>query len=207
MPHHPLHLLLPTLLLSLTACAEHTYAPRPGMSSTSLGIDTARCHLFAAQTRPDASFGAAGSPKDVAIASGVALAIGAAVIAEHDASTFDYCMQAHGWLVADGKAPAAIPPSPIAASPGAAVPQPVALTPLAPLSTDPALAFEPPVTDPATAEQTARAERAAEAWLITQNLLNLPQTTREQRGLYTALCDAGDRSSCLMASALSRKLN
>src|SRR5690348_13591640 len=83
-------------VLSLGGCA-HNYVAGPGKSPLDLGRDTGRCHMLAHSTRPDTSFEAYGSPKDVAIMSGAALAVGALATLAHDSEAFDDCMQANGW--------------------------------------------------------------------------------------------------------------
>ena len=118
-------------LLSLGACASHTYVPGPGKLAADMGPDMAHCRLYAHMTRPDVSFGAAGSPKFVAIASAVAVVGGAIDTAIHDSETTDDCMQAHGWRVADATPPVGAVPNP--ARPPATV---VATALAAPVTTD-----------------------------------------------------------------------
>ena len=174
-------------LLSLGACVQHSYVAGPGMSAAQFGPDSARCRLFARGTRPDTSFEAYGRPRDVAIATGAALIVGGIATAVHDSATFDDCMQARGWLVADGKpaGPAAAQPGPVV---GAQVPETQAPAPIA---------TAPPIDDE-RAQRAARAENAAAAWLVAQRTLN-EGSDREKQGLYKVLCNAGDRSACVMA--------
>src|SRR5690242_7264487 len=101
MTRHSIYTLLGAGLLSLGACAPHNYMPGPGMSAAELGPDEARCRLFARGTRPDTSFEAWGSPRDVAIATGAAVLLGGSSTAVHDSETVDDCMQARGWRIAD----------------------------------------------------------------------------------------------------------
>jgi hypothetical protein len=71
--------------------------------------------------------------------------------------------------------------------------------------------------------QEVRATRAAEEWLLAQNILISPEPSgaawpvaqgvlngvgsdHENRGLYIALCNAGDRSACIMAAALAQTM-
>jgi hypothetical protein len=147
------------------------------------GPDHGNCQLYAQMTRPDTSFAAAGSPKDVAIASGAALLVGAIATAAHDSETMDGCMQAHGWLIADSQA----------VGPGVAPQVPVSAALLPPP--------EPTIVDERS-EQATRAQQAAEAWLVAQNILNGPGPDKEKRELNTALCNAGDRSACIIAMAM-----
>ena len=97
----PMHrILIPASLLGLlclTGCAQHIYAPGPGMSPEAFGPDSARCRLFARGSQRDFEFGAYGSPKFVAAstaAAGLAYAIGTAIETDQN---FDDCMQARGW--------------------------------------------------------------------------------------------------------------
>jgi hypothetical protein len=76
-----------------------------------------------------------------------------------------------------------------------AVPQPVTQSPL-PMPAPPQVVYNE------RAEREARAQRAAEAWLVAQGILNDPYATKAKRSLYGALCNAGDRSACFMADAL-----
>ena len=72
-------------------------------------------------------------------------------------------------------------------------------------------------------DQEVRATRAAEEWLLAQNIINGPEPSaaawpvaqrvlnsvgsdRESRELYIALCNAGDQSACIMAAALARTM-
>lgn len=190
MPQHTVYAILAFGLLSLGACA-HTYAPGPGMSVAQLGPDAADCRLRARASRPDMSFEARGTQKAVAIETGVMLGLGVASTLVHDSQTFDDCMEARGYQIADGTTgPATAQP---AAVTGAQVP--IVATPLA--------APSPPPYDERI-EQMVRAQAAAEAWLIAERTLNDPHASRNQRDLYTFLCEAGDRSACLMRIALNR---
>lgn len=127
MPRHATAVVLGIGLLSLGACAQHTYAPGPGMSASDLGPDSGRCHLLAHMTRPAMAFGASGSQKFVAVASAAAVVGGVIGTAIHDSETYDDCMQAHGWRVADAPAQ---PPSTAYGAPPVAPLTPVAATPL-----------------------------------------------------------------------------
>ncbi len=202
-------IVLGLMALSLGACAQHAYLPGPGMSTANLGPDQARCRLFARGTRPGVSFGASGSSKYVAIATAAVL-VGAAVgNAVHDNLTYDDCMQAIGWQVADGGNPGAnAAPTDPAVNDGAPQIQPspeqlarqraleAALTPMNELSQ-----FS---MDPERATRMANAQRAAEVWLTAQQILNGPDSDRRKRALNAELCDAGDQSACVMALALAR---
>lgn len=194
-PRHTILVFLGIGVASLGACAEHTYVPGPGMSAAELGPDSARCRLFAEGTRPDTSFEVQGSARDVAIGSAVMLGVGAIATAVHDNETFNNCMQARGWLVADNAA-GSNATRPVAMA--GAVPQPVTQSTLPPPVADPPSMASRPVDD-ARALQAARAQQTAQAWLVAQGILNGPDTV-QRHGLYTALCDGGDQSACVMAS-------
>jgi hypothetical protein len=197
MRRHSITVLLGIGIMSLGACASHTYAPGPGMSAAQFGPDSARCRLFAEGTRPNTSFEAYGSPKTVAVEAGTMLLLGGIATAVHDSEAYDNCMQADGWLVADKATAGPNVVQPVATM--GAVPQPVTQSPLPMPSATPVYTPPPPVRD-VRMEQEARAQRTAEAWLATQNILNGPDST-EQHSLYTALCNGGDRSACFMAGA------
>ncbi len=178
---------------SLGGCVSHTYVAGPGMSPERLGRDEARCHIFAEGTRPGMGFEASGSPKEVAIESGVALVAGGLLTAWHDSSAYDNCMQARGYLVADGGVA-----QPVVAE--SAVPQPVTQSPLPAAG---ALPTDDESSDPFEGPRSEKAEHAratAQAWLIAQNILNGPESLR-QHDLYVALCKGGDQSACFMAYA------
>lgn len=197
MRQHSIRFLLGIGVLSLGACASHDYAPGPGMFAEQFGPDAANCRLYAEGTRPATSFEASGSPTAVAVEAGAALLVGGISTAVHDSASYDNCMQARGWLVADKAASGAT----VMQSPAmtGAVPQPVTEAPLAPLyTTSPYL--RPPPVDSERAEQENRARTTATAWLEAQNILNGPASS-QQHGLYVALCDGGDLSACVMAGA------
>ena len=140
--------LLAVSLRSLGACTPPSYTPGPGKSQAEYSPDAARCRLFARGTRPDTSFEAYGRPKDVAIATVAAAVVGGIGTVIHDNETFNDCMQANGWLVANGRAG------------NLAVTQPVVTSPTAPQQ-----AAQPqPLNE--REERAARAQRAAESWLI-----------------------------------------
>ena len=191
--------------ISLGACANHTYAPGPGMSAASFGPKSARCKLFAEGTRPNTSFEAYGSPRTVAVESGAALLLGGIATAVHDSETYDNCMQAQGWVVTDNATAGTNAARPIAMT--GVVQQPVTQSPLPMPSAIPTVTAPPPVVDIALpsvvderTERAARAKRTAEAWLEAQNVLNGPVSAK-QHSLYTALCSSGDLSACFMAGA------
>jgi hypothetical protein len=122
------------------------------------------------------------------------LGLGVIGTAVHDSETFDDCMQARGWQIADTSS------QPIAST--GAVPQPVTQTPLPPPSVDAlTVPTQQPVYDERSA-QAARAEQVAEAWYAAQRTMNDVGSRNEKDQLYTALCYVGDKSSCFMASAL-----
>jgi hypothetical protein len=182
--------------LVLGGCASHTYAPGPGLSAADLGPDSARCRLLAQGTRPDTSFEASGSPNFVAATPGAALIVGTIATVVHDSETFDDCMQARGWRVADG----------MTNRPGAA--QPAAETQAIPRQAIQQEALAPPAAlapvDRDRADRAARAQQAAEAWLAAQDVLNQPGSNRAKRSVYAVLCDAGDRSACFMLGTMYR---
>jgi hypothetical protein len=196
MRRHSITLPLGFGLMLLGGCAYHTYAPGPGMSALDLGPAKANCRLFAQGSPPDTSFQASGSPRFVAVASAVALAVGVLSTAVHENETFNNCMLSNGWQIADG---ATGGPTPV---------QPVVMTDAVPSQAIQVQTLDPPQRQStfgnARAEQAAHARRTAEAWLVAQHILNGPDANQEKRGLYGALCDAGDRSACFMAAALSR---
>jgi hypothetical protein len=183
-------------LMLLGGCAYHTYAPGPGMSALDLGPDSEHCHQSAQSTRPDTSFQASGSPRSIAVAAAIGLIGGAITTAIHDSQAYDNCMLSNGYLIADG------------ATGGPTLVQPVVATDAVPSQAIQVQTFEPPQRQStfgnARAEQAAHARSTAEAWLVAQHILNGPDASQEKRGLYGALCDAGDRSACFMAVALSR---
>jgi hypothetical protein len=197
-------LLLSAASISLGACAIQDWAPAPGKDPAQLSQDSARCRLFAHGTRPDTTFEAAGSPRDVAIVSGVALVAGGIATAAHDASTYDDCMEAVGWVPADNvKQATAGQATPATVLPVVATPLPVIYATPAPLQPAPiATTFPLPFAPPQT-EAQVQGQAAAQAWVSAQQVLNTGPGT-ERLGLYGALCGAGDRSACLMAAALNR---
>lgn len=96
------------LILALSGCVDHTFAPGPGMSVVSFEPDAARCRLMARGMRSGFGFAAAGSQNFVAASVGGAVlgyAIGSAV--EQNANYND-CMEARGWRIADGSRPLAV---------------------------------------------------------------------------------------------------
>jgi hypothetical protein len=134
------------LVLPMAACAQHSYAPGPGMAAANMGPDMARCRLFARGNAPGVGgFEASGSPRFVAAATAtvlIAQVIGGAV---HQSMDFDDCMQANGWRVADARPPAAAQgAAPTAAGPVAfAPPAPIVAVALPPLPTGPGAAVAP----------------------------------------------------------------
>ena len=196
------------------------------MSAEDFGPASARCKLFAEGTRPSVAFDASGSQKAVAIESGAAILLGGLAIAAHDSETYDNCMQAQGWQVVDNTKPQPVVP---AAAGRPAIVQQVTQTALAPPVGAPAIAqpvspspapasavapsgppapsatpaimqpISPAPIDP-RAVQHARALEAAEAWVAAERVLNGPNNPQRQ-SLYSALCDSGDQSACLMAAA------
>ena len=99
------------LVLGMTllacGCVQHTFVPGPGMSAASLKSDSAQCRLFARGMKTGFAFQASGSPKFVAASTGgaaIGYAIGSAI---EQNSNFNDCMEARGWLVADGQRPVA----------------------------------------------------------------------------------------------------
>jgi hypothetical protein len=201
-----LSLLVALSTLSLSACAIQTWAPGPGKVAAELGPDSARCRLLARGTEPDTSFEASGSPKTVAIAATTMAVMGGIATAVHDSETYNDCMQAAGWI------PVGQTQSAVVAS---AVPLPVTAAPLPDLPAASTSAPAPPLAVAMTplpeqaaearerSEAAERAEAAAQAWLVAEEVLN-SNSDSQKRGLYGALCGAGDRSACVMAMALSR---
>jgi S1-C subfamily serine protease len=94
-------------LAGLCACANHTFAPGPGMSAGDYGPDAARCRLFTRGSDPSFSFDASGSPKFVAGAMAGAVVAGAIATAVRENANFNDCMEARGWRIADNAQPAA----------------------------------------------------------------------------------------------------
>ena|SRR5690348_7477696 len=84
----------------LAGCATHTWAPGPDARGT-FDEAKARCSLMARHS--GGGFYASGTPSFVAGAA-VGAAIGEAVRANAD---FNDCMQASGWVIADGQPPTA----------------------------------------------------------------------------------------------------
>jgi hypothetical protein len=110
----------------------------------------------------------------------------------HDSQIYDDCMQANGWLVADGQAANPIPVQTASLVPGAPAQSPVYATPL------------PPPLPPVESERARRAreaDEAAEAWVAAQAVLN-SGPAKERLELNAVLCNAGDRSACVIALAL-----
>jgi hypothetical protein len=182
---------------SLVGCTTHSYAPGPGMSATNLGPESAECRLLVRSTRGDTSFGASGSPKFVAIASGIGLLAGAIGTALHDSEAYGDCMEARGYQIADGR-----PVGPNSTQPVAmrvVSTQPDGITPyeVAPLLAPVSAADAERVT------RAARTMRTAEAWLVAERILDRPDSDREKFRLYTSLCRAGDKSACVMTEALA----
>ena len=170
-------------LLCLGACATQ-YVPGPGKSGAEYGRDYGHCRLYAHSTRPDTSFEFSGSQKSVAIASGAALLLGGLATVAHDQEAVDDCMLASGWLHPDAQTAAVQPVT------AASLPPPVTAAAPAPL-------------DPIT-ERIIEAQRAAEAWVMAENVMNNRRgAEQDRRGLYLALCGAGDRSACDMVASLT----
>lgn len=95
-----------------------------------------------------------------------------------------------------------LPQPPDPATTAQALSQPLFLQPVSP-----AASATPSILPPAydeKANRQAQAQKAAVAWLAVQEVLNTPGADTRKRGLYTLLCEAGDRSACLMAITLSR---
>jgi hypothetical protein len=97
------------LLCLLGACANHTWVPGPGKSTSEFGPDSAKCHIFARGANPGFSYEASGSPKFVAgSTAGAAIAYGIAT-AINTNENYNDCMETNGWLIADGAPPAPAP--------------------------------------------------------------------------------------------------
>ncbi len=96
--------------LTLTACAQHSYVPGPGMSGMALGPEAAQCRLFARGSSTSRGFGAAGSARFVAAATAVALIAGGIAGAIEQNTNYNDCMQARGWRIAE-----VVKPAPVAA--------------------------------------------------------------------------------------------
>jgi hypothetical protein len=168
------------LLLGLAGCA-HQWMPGPGRTMADMPPVQARCRLAA--RHGGGGFEAYGKPAAVAAA---AVVYGVLEVARTQAD-FNDCMQANGFLIADG---AAVPVQPaMASAPALGTPEPVIAAPLA-----------VPMPDPA-AVRAAQAMKAATAWVEAQQVMNHPYDTGTAGSLYRSLCHAGDMSACMMAQA------
>jgi hypothetical protein len=140
------------LVLSLGACAAHTWAPGPGMSAADFEPAKARCSLLARHSGSD--FAAFGSESYVAGAA-VGHVIGESVRTQQD---FNDCMLAGGWRIADQPAtaaPAAQPYKRTSDAPAVAASPPVAPSATAPATpATPPAAFAPAVPSAAGALRT-----------------------------------------------------
>jgi membrane-associated protease RseP (regulator of RpoE activity) len=86
----------------LAGCVNHDFVPGPGMLASNLGPQAAGCRIFARGSQGGYAFGAAGSPRFVAAAAGIA-AIGAGIAgAVQQNHNYNDCMLSRGWRVADG---------------------------------------------------------------------------------------------------------
>jgi hypothetical protein len=86
----------------LAGCVNHDFVPGPGMLASNLGPETAMCRIFARGSQRGYTFGAAGSPRFVAAAAGIA-AIGVGIAgAVQQNQNYNDCMLSRGWLVGDG---------------------------------------------------------------------------------------------------------
>ncbi|HUN42667.1 MAG TPA: hypothetical protein VMU81_20420 [Acetobacteraceae bacterium] len=216
MLRHRSFLLLCVASVMLGACAIRSWAPAPGKDPAALTADSGRCQLYAHGTEPSASFQAAGSARNVAIASGVILLLGGITTLAHDANTYNDCMEAAGWIPADsGQQVASLQAAPqpvtaaalpvLQAAPAAAGPMPLPVyAGTMPVAAMPAslVAMGAQVPDERTGAEV-RAEQTAQAWLSAQHVLNAGPDVAK-RSLYGALCGSGDRSACIMAEALSK---
>jgi membrane-associated protease RseP (regulator of RpoE activity) len=146
------------MILTLTGCVQHTFAPGPGMSAMDYEPDTANCRIFSRGATPGFGFSASGSPKFVA-GSMVGAAIGAGIAsAIIQNQNYNDCMQARGWRVVDGLKPApavTVPPTPQPVAPVATVaatppprPLPVAMTTTASSTSAKVISLSPTVTAP-----------------------------------------------------------
>src|ERR1044072_8072610 len=85
---------------ALSGCA-HDFVPGPGTSVLSLEPDKATCRLMARGMESGYSFGAYGSPKFVAISTGVAGIFYGVSAAVEQATNYDDCMMAKGYQIAE----------------------------------------------------------------------------------------------------------
>jgi hypothetical protein len=97
------------LLCLLGACANHTWAPGPGKYAVDYGPDSAKCHIFARGANPGFSYEASGSPKFVAGSTAAAAVAYGIATAINTNENYNDCMQANGWLIADGAPPTPAP--------------------------------------------------------------------------------------------------
>ena len=153
----------PIILLTLTGCVQHTFAPGPGMTAFDYEPQSAECRIFARSNSPGFGFSASGSPKFVA-GSMVGAAIGAG-IATAVANNHNYndCMEAKGWRVVDDVKPptaaagitsaaaAATPPPQATIVTASAASSSVAPLPPAPVSSSRAFQVRAAVVDEARA--------------------------------------------------------
>jgi hypothetical protein len=96
-------------LCLLGACANHSFAPGPGKSASDYTPDSAKCRLFARGVNPGFDFEASGSPKFVAESTAGAAIVYGITTAIITNQNYNDCMQANGWLIADGAQPAPAP--------------------------------------------------------------------------------------------------
>jgi hypothetical protein len=98
---------------ALAGCAKHTWAPGPG-ATMPFGQVSGQCKLMAINGQTSGFVAASGSPKFVAAAVGGA-ALGSAIgNAVRQQNIYNACMEANGFVVADGQAGAT--PVPVGAT-------------------------------------------------------------------------------------------
>lgn len=91
--------ILAALLLSTTACVQHTWAPGPGTDPATFGRASGSCKLAAmGAATPPSIVAASGSPAFVGAAVGAGLIASAVGSAVRQHVAFEACLEASGFV-------------------------------------------------------------------------------------------------------------
>ena len=193
-------LVSPLLALTILSGCAHDLVPGPGMTSYDLSRVQGQCRYAA--RHGGGGFAAFGNAK-VVLAAGVGYAIGSAIRTGQD---YNDCMRALGAVDQTDAPPTATasstpvlreplapPGAPIIAVSSYSHPQPVPLS----ISNDPS--YFPTIYQTGLGLDASRSVDVAASWLQANDVLN--RNDAQSRGLYAALCKAGDKTSCVMAAS------
>ena len=198
--HMLIKVMVTATVVGVGGCAKTFVAP-PGMPPNQYAYILAACHQEG-QAAGD-SVGVASSHArrpSTRLAQDAAAAIVSGVAAAIDSNVaFNNCMAASGAIDADS-----LPKTQVAAG-GLYTPvaRPVAsATGL--LQTQGGAEYQLSSYSPPQDSRAERAQIAASNWLMAEHILDEAGSDIRKRDLYLVLCGAGDKSSCIWASALSR---